>query len=111
MCFLAPLPGASVFLMSGRAFCSTRSFQPKQRSSEANQSVVWSVLLMVGTGLGDMRTRTLSPLNSSCLCTDNHILTACVGVAASQLLSFPTCLDRCKAQLHKESCAVRLPEV
>lgn len=45
-----------------------RSFQPKHRSSDVNQSAVWSVLEMVGTGLVDMRTRTTSPRCSSCRC-------------------------------------------
>lgn len=49
-------------------FCSMRSFQPKHRSSDVNQSAVWSVLEMVGTGLVDMRTRTTSPRCSSCRC-------------------------------------------
>ena len=48
-------------------FCSARSFQPKQRSREPNQSRVWSVLEMVGTGLVLMRIRTASPRCSSCL--------------------------------------------
>lgn len=48
-------------------FCSARSFQPKQRSSEPNQSRVWSVLEIVGTGLVLMRICTASPLCSSCL--------------------------------------------
>lgn len=51
-----------------KGFCSTLSFQPKQRSRDSNQSVVWSALLIVGTGLGDIRTLTWSPFRSSCLC-------------------------------------------
>ena len=41
-----------------QGFCSMRSFQAKQRSREPNQSSVWSVLDIVGTGLVLIRTLT-----------------------------------------------------
>lgn len=51
-----------------QGFCSSLSFHAKQRSKDPNQSSVWSVFEMVGTGLVLICTRTTSPRDSSWRC-------------------------------------------